>query len=74
MGNLISKNLSIEIAAKVNVEKESEVPAKKGATEHKNCPNIQFLRNAVIGVIVPDVKQTIISEQLNENINRFGTV
>lgn len=48
--------------------------AINGATEHKNEPNNHSFTNAVIGVIVADVQHTTISEQLNENINIFGTV
>lgn len=48
--------------------------AIKGATEHRVAPNIHIFLNAVIGVIVADVQQTIKSEQLKAKIKKFGTI
>lgn len=74
IGKRIRRNRSTEMAASVNVEKLKNDPAKNGAVEQRIWPKIQFLRNAVIGVIVPEVRHTITSEQLSENMNILGTV
>jgi hypothetical protein len=54
IGNLMSRNLSTEMAANVKVENDKNDPARKGATEQRIWPKIQFFFNAVIGVMVPE--------------------
>lgn len=50
----MSRNLSTEMAANVKVENDKNDPARKGATEQRIWPKIQFFFNAVIGVMVPE--------------------
>lgn len=46
----------------------------KGAMEQSVTPKSHSFLKAVIGVIVADMQHTTTSEQLNENMNKFGTV
>lgn len=55
-------------------KKKKKLTAIKGAIEHSTAPNIHSFLNAVIGVIVAEVKHTTRSEQLNEKMNILGTV
>jgi hypothetical protein len=61
------------MAVNVRVEKQREEPCINGTILQSAGPNSHTLLNAESGVIVPDIRDAIISEKLRETINMFLT-